>query len=122
MGICAVAMDCRLSHQYATEKSVTRNFGLIILITQINTLKNKMKPKYTTAKPEELTQELKISLLDCALQLQGIQTSRKLLDQIITTYELVLEKQANFSLGEGLTIADDIRKKYDKKSKNNEQK
>lgn len=71
-----------------------------------------MKEKYKTVDKSELTQELKISFLDAGLQLQGIQVSRKMLDNIILTYELVLEKQANFTLGEGLQIHDSIDKKY----------
>jgi len=78
-----------------------------------------MSDKYNKQPPTELTQELKISFLDCALQLQGVQIARKLLDKIIVTYELVIEKQGNFTLGEGLQISESIEKKYNKKDKQN---
>ena len=73
---------------------------------------NRKAEKYNKADKTELTQELKISFLDCALQLQGVQIARKLLDKIIVTYELVLDKQGNFTLGDGLQISESIDKKY----------
>jgi hypothetical protein len=64
-----------------------------------------------------ITKEEKIQYLKIALNLQGIGVNERAADQIITTYEAILEKEGMFNLKDAVQIESDIILKYEMKTK-----
>ena len=61
-----------------------------------------------------MSEEDKIRYLRIALQLQGINISVPIADQIIQTYEKICELKGDFSLDDATKIEVDISNKYEK--------
>jgi len=61
-----------------------------------------------------MSEEEKIKYLIIALNLQGISVSERIADQLIQTYEKLVELEGNFSLRDAAKIEAAIQEKYKK--------